>query len=338
LLVKSAVFVAAAVLLNCCAGVGAADDLDTDDRGVEMKKIAYGGWKNNVCLENKQVRLVATLDVGPRIIHFGFKDGENVFKEYKDQLGKSGEKEWCIRGGHRLWHAPEIKPRTYFPDNAPVKSVPAGKNGVKLIPPPETDCGIQKEIEVRLAGSRNEVLLRHRLTNIGQWPVELAPWALTVMAQGGTEIIPLPPKKSHSVCLLPQQSLILWGYTDLSDPRLTLGRRCILLRQDANATKPTKIGISHDQGWVGYLLNGNLFVKRFERVEGAAYPDRGCNFETFTNEDMLEIESLGPLVTLEPGKTVEHVERWNLFHNVPEVKTEADVSRHVLPLVSKLLK
>ena len=36
--------------------------------------------------------------------------------------------------------------------------------------------------------------LTHRLTNVGQKPTDLAPWALTVMAPGGVEIIPLPPK------------------------------------------------------------------------------------------------------------------------------------------------
>ena len=49
-----------------------------------MRKVAYAGWPNCVELTNGKVKLVATTDVGPRIMHFGFVDGQNVFKHYKD--------------------------------------------------------------------------------------------------------------------------------------------------------------------------------------------------------------------------------------------------------------
>ena len=92
----------------------------------------FHGWKNNLRLTNGEVELIVTLDVGPRVIRYGYVDGPNVFKEYEDQLGKSGEVEWQIRGGHRLWVAPEDLTRTYAPDNQPVQSP---TTGIQLIPP-----------------------------------------------------------------------------------------------------------------------------------------------------------------------------------------------------------
>jgi hypothetical protein len=59
----------------------------------------------------------------------------------------------------------------------------------------------------------------------------------------------------------------------------------------------------------------------------------GCCFETFTNPDMLEVETLGPLVSLEPGAAVEHVEEWSLFKDVPAPTNDAEVDRYVLPKV-----
>ena len=54
--------------------------------------------------------------------------------------------------------------------------------------------------------------------------------------------------------------------------------------------------------WGAYLLNGELFIKRSEAIaEPAAYPDFGCTFEMFTNQDFLELETLGPMGTLAPG-------------------------------------
>src|SRR5262249_61656177 len=76
-----------------------------------VEKTDYQGWKNNLRLANGDVELIVTLDVGPRIISYRLADGKNVFKEYVRQLGKSGEKDWQIRGGHRAWVGPGGDPR-----------------------------------------------------------------------------------------------------------------------------------------------------------------------------------------------------------------------------------
>ncbi len=62
-----------------------------------------------------------TGDVGPRVIRFGFVGGQNLFKEFPDELGKSGEERFRGRGGDRVWKAPEDHIGTYVPDNDPVE-------------------------------------------------------------------------------------------------------------------------------------------------------------------------------------------------------------------------
>lgn len=294
-----------------------------------MKKVHYKGWKNCYLISNKIVELILTADVGPRIIRFGFVGDDNEFKEYADQVGKTGGKQWRIYGGHRFWHAPEQDPRTYFPDNVPANVARKG-GGVRVIQPPESTTGIQKEIDIHPSLKRAHVRLVHRLRNTGTWPVELAPWALSVMAQGGTAIIPLPPRGSHPKDLPPSSTITLWAYTDMSDPRWTWGRKFVLLRQDPTAAKPQKVGAMVPDGWVAYARNGHLFVKRFRHVAGATYPDFGCSVESFTNADMLEVETLGPLVRLEPNATVEHVEDWFLLRDVPTPRSESEVQTSVL--------
>ena len=71
------------------------------------------------------------------------------------------------------------------------------------------------------------------------------------------------------------------------------------------------------------------FVKRFGYEEGKNYPDNGVNFETFTNEDMLEMESLGPMTRLPAGEVVEHTERWELIGNVQGFEDEGGIDRNV---------
>jgi hypothetical protein len=106
-----------------------------------------------------------------------------------------------------------------------------------------------------------------------------------------------------------------------------------LLRQDPAATTPQKAGLNTPEGWVAYARNGHLFVKKFHYLREGVYPDLGSSVELFTNEDMLEVETLGPLVELAPGSQVEHVERWFLFAGVKMPASDAEVEAEVLPRV-----
>jgi hypothetical protein len=302
-------------------------------RQTQASKIDYKAWPNCYRLANKTIELIVTTDVGPRIIRFGFVGGENEFVEFPGQLGKTGGQEWRIYGGHRLWHAPEIQPRTYCPDNDPVK-LEQHDGSVRLIQLVESSTGIQKEMAIQLHPKDASVEVLHRLRNCGPWDIELGPWAISAMAGGGTAIVPLPPRGSHGKHLQPESSLSLWKYTNMSDSRWTWGRSFILLRQDPTpGVGQQKVGAMTPDGWAAYARGGNLFLKRFQYVVGAKYPDFGASVEVFTNPEILEVETLGPLVTLRPGAHVEHSERWFLFRDVPEPKNDADVEKHVLPKV-----
>jgi hypothetical protein len=305
--------------------------------------VEYRGWKNNLRLSNGDVELITTLDVGPRVISYRLPGGFNVMKNYDAHMGGTGEAEWQLRGGHRFWLAPEDLTRTYFPDNRPVKAEPLGDHGARIIAPPEKEYGVQKTMDLRLAPAGTRVDVTLRVTNTGSAPTTLAPWGPTVMAAGGVEVIPLPPKAPHPGhpknarspdYYGPNQELVLWPYFDFSDTRWTFGKKYIFLRQDVNKG-PTKIGLAHRMGWVGYLNSGVLFVKRFDYREGAVYPDRGTRYQTFSYQEMLEMETVGELVTLQPGQSAELAESWELHGNVPEFRTEDDVDRVVLPRIQK---
>ena len=297
-----------------------------------MEIVEYNGWSRNVRLSNGEVELIVTQDVGPRVLRFGFIGGPNLFVEMEGQQGGAGELEWMIRGGHRLWLAPERKPLTYELDNTAVE-IEEIPHGVRTRQSPGPLSHVVKSMDVTLAPEANVVTVKHALTNRGEEAIELAPWALSAMAAGGMAVIPLPEKISHDAQLTHNQEWSLWGYTDLSDPRWLFGGKWVFFKQDAEKG-PAKIGMAHREGWVGYLLDDCLFVKRFEWVDGATYPDGGVNFETFSNETFLELESLGPMTNLAPGESATHEERWELHRDVPYVNTEGDADRYVRPLVS----
>jgi hypothetical protein len=286
-----------------------------------IEKISYAGWADCLRLSNGRIELVVATEVGPRILRFGAVGGANLLHEVPSHQGLKGGEEWRSLGGHRLWHAPEAKPRTYAPDNEPV-ACELLPDGVRLQQEVEASTGIQKALEISFLPGRDGMQLNHRLTNRSPWAVELAPWAITIMAPGGTAIVPQEPFAPHPdfpdpgrpaagpASYLPARVLALWSYTRLDDPRWHFLDRHILVQQDHGLAPPLKFGVSNRQGWCGYAKDGELFLKRFPWQEGARYPDEGCNNEVFTNADMLEVESLGPLTTLQPGESAEHRETW----------------------------
>lgn len=296
---------------------------------VKIEKIAYKGWRSCYRMTNGEVELVVTGDVGPRVIRIGFVGGQNLFKEFEDQLGKTGEKDFQLRGGHRIWVAPEELATTWHPDNAPVRIEASGDTLIATAPV-ETGTGLEKQIAITMAAAGTGIEVRHRIRNTNPWTIEFAPWALTMMAPGGTGITGFPPRGRHPEVLLPTNPLVMWAYTDFSDPRWKFTARYLALKMDPKNGKPQKTGLFNTNTWAAYLLGSELFVKQMKADPSKTYPDFGCSFETFTNSEFLELETLGPLTKVPGGGSAEHVERWSLHRNVKIGDwTDAELDRAV---------
>ncbi len=290
--------------------------------------VPYAGWARNLRVSNGDAELVITLDVGPRVIRYALAGGRNVFGELSADLGGAGEPGFKLRGGHRFWVAPEDPRRTYQADNVPVEH--AVDNGVVSVStPPDAEFGLEKRLQIALAPSGSQVVVTHRVRNLGDRPADLAPWALSVMAKGGTAILPLPGGHAHPTDLTsataadfaPGCVLALWPYFRFGDARYQFGARHVRIRQDSGLPS-TKIGLRQSHGWAAYLVDGLCFAKRFPYDANAHYTDGGVNFECYTDPDMLELESLGPFTTLGPGAEVAHVEVWSL-NTLPADVTQA---------------
>jgi hypothetical protein len=295
-----------------------------------IQEIPYAGWKRNLRIQGPTTELVITLDVGPRIIRYAFHDGKNVFVEMQDQLGGANEKEWQIRGGHRFWTAPEGE-HSYEPDNEPVTWEKLGSAAVEITQPASKAFGFQKSMRVELL-EHELVRITHRLTNTGSEPLAVSPWALSVMAPGGMALIPQPRLDLHPSEFpegrdakpeefLPNRELILWPFTDLTDGRFGYSEH--FLRVAYCADRPaTKLGLKLPTGWVAYQNGVLVFAKHLTYDPALPYPDRGSNFEIFTNVQIVELESLAPRLPLKPGAAAEHVEHWTLQPSLPDLRDE----------------
>lgn len=271
---------------------------------ITFSEISYKNFGKCIKMENEAATLIVTVDVGPRIIYYGLNGKKNIFREDinrdsfndKKQLHDFFETEenWYIYGGHRLWSSPESYPESYTPDNHPVPYEKVGERHIMAITMSETT---------------SHVTVKHAIKNIADYEIKLAPWCLTVAEKGGVEIIPQCTKDTG---LLSNRRAVFWAYSDVRDPRFFMCDKYMTLAQ-TDKPEAFKIGVNNEDGWGAYLNNGQLFIKRFDFDPLGEYPDYTVNYETYTNQYIMEIESLGTLEILHPGDFTEYDEHWQIL-------------------------
>lgn len=310
---------------------------------VTVSKIIYGNYGECLKLSNGLADAVVTLDVGPRIIYFGFPGGENFLLEDPERVNRCENEaisavfgegaKWLSYGGHRLWISPEDMPLTYYPDCETVvyMEIP---DGAELIPPPQRVNDFQCRMEVVMSEDKPSLTVKHYVTNIGDTAKRRAVWSITVLSKGGLEVVPQP------VCdtgLLSNRVLSVWPYSNMADERIYWGDKYITLTQKPGMDRSFKFGINNLSGWAGYFNHGGLFIKRYTCDAAGEYPDHGTSFETYTDKEILEMESLGQLVNITPGSTAFHAEHWDIVPDVerPDARDEAAIDAAVKKYIEK---
>jgi len=262
-------------------------------------------------IANRKYEVIVTLDVGIRIMHFSLIGKPNMFDDDCALIENMPDgRTWYSYGGQRLWHAPEAFPRSYAIDDIPLESYEITEKGIRMVRRVEEESNIQKIVEIEFC--EDKLIVYNRLINCNPWPVELAPWTQTAIAEG-LMVYPVTQRNSG---LLPNTHYVVWPYAKMTDPRVYFGERFVTIRTDSENTDPFKFGYPDEYRWAALFNNGMCFVKTFGFCENAVYPDRGCNLECYVQNWGAEMEDLSPLRTLQPGEMYEHKNEWYIFDNV----------------------
>jgi hypothetical protein len=99
----------------------------------------------------------------------------------------------------------------------------------------------------------------------------------------------------------------------MNDPRITYKDDYLLVNQDSNNKNWWKMGFSNDRGWMAYINNEQLFVKKFSMNINKTYSDYGASCESFTSEFFFELETVSSLIKIKPNQTVSLIESWNIY-------------------------
>ncbi len=122
-------------------------------------------------LSNPFLRLDYLTTIGPRLVRLVPAGTEiNLLAETPAVCWDTPFGVYHVRGGHRLWAAPQNDLSTAIPDNDPLQ-IEELPSGIRLVQPLEAPTGLSKAIEVRLNPERAALTLTHTLTNRGVWPL-----------------------------------------------------------------------------------------------------------------------------------------------------------------------
>ena len=301
----------------------------------------YLDYGRVLAITNDVIEAYVTIDVGPRIIRFGYVGGQNFMCDNRDVMPPKTDPEfeaffgkgkgWEILGGHRIWTSPEGYPNSYYPDLDPVK-YEITEWGAIFTPNAETENGMQKQLEIKMDPDDTNMFVTMNVTNIATAPQEFSIWGLTVSACHGTLIIPM---NSNDTGLLHNRNISVWPYTNLADSRLHFGKKYVTLHQDVNIKQSFKLGFGLNHAEAYYCLRDEIFRKSYEtNHKSEIYPDNNCSFETYTNEGFIEIESLSPLKQVKPNETVSLTEHWSLHQKPCDIEWGNDQS--IEEMLSKL--
>lgn len=267
----------------------------------------YKHYGECLFLRNDAVELACALQFGIRVVRFCMLGGENVFYEQPANAAYlCSEAGWRVHAGHRLVLAPESE-LTYWPDTQPVEYALL-PDGVLLTQSEDGYLHIQKQLQLTFTDDPYTVEARYIATNLADAPLDGALWSISAMAAGCVLTVPFGPVMRGAA---PSRFLSLWGDTCLGDERLAFYADKAVFSQTDSA-QYFKLGLWCNEGTARCLSQGQRFTKRFSALEGAQYPDNGCNLEVYICAHMMEFETLAPLTRLMPGEPVSHSELWRL--------------------------
>ena len=261
-------------------------------------------------LANGEIELAITTSVGPRVIRLARPGGPNVFVELPNAvLECPGGGTFHLRGGHRLWVAPEVPPTTYLPDDEAV-ILKTGTDTISATTP-AGDADVERTIRVSLA-TAGSIVVDHVVENRGDRSLSAAAWAITQLPPDGIAVLPQATETADPWGVQPNRSVVLWPYTDPGAPGVEWTAASALIR-GVEDPQPFKIGVENRRGWLAHWRSGELFVKwsRPHR-DDADYLDRGASAQVYRNDRFIELETLSPLTVLAPGERIEHREVWRL--------------------------
>lgn len=279
-----------------------------------IQKSKFFGYSNCIVLQNKTLKVVVDPNVGGRLLHYGPQDNNILFenRDFDGKLWNEGDPTFEVSGG-RFDFGPE-KTTGFRKSFFNTWEVKIHNDTVRLTSPKDYDLGVQLIRDFILDKQSSKLTCIQHIKNISDSPKRYAHWSRTFAEGGGICLVPINP---HS--RLPKgYAMYLYGTKTLDfDPNKeeNLRLRDGILEFLGPPSNP-KFVMDSNAGWLAYISKDDqLFVKKFEASDNKIYGDILSNQVSiwYYKNEKCEIEPIGPLEFIEPGKSISFTEEWWLL-------------------------
>ena len=318
-------FLCCAVTL-CCLSTSA----------VTGEVIAYHGYQKAIELKNGDTRVVLCPEVGGRVLEYSRHGVNALYLSRAEQDWKPGDRPQGSAGRF------DIGPEYIIPNRDTLWSGEwtgeiTGARSAKLTSQKDAATGVQLVREFTLAADSSHLSCQQTIVNVSQETKEWCHWSRTFAVGKGICVVPLTEPKTSPQSRFPQGYVMYEGRARINvqpeDPQIR--RRDNVLEIHPTPAHP-KLGFDSYAGVIAYAAPNNLlFVKRFK-----TYPDRVYNEAAgltisvwYPDNEMVELEPIGPREVLPPGASASFTENWYLA----EMKFPAKGESLDLPALQKQL-
>jgi len=270
---------------------------------MEIKKVTFNDFPNCYEIHTKNEKMILTSSFGPRILYFGNNNTGNIlFNEANPLKKKIG---FHLYGGHRFWLAPETQ-FTARSDDRPCL-VEQKDNYLKIT---SYDPQLHFEKTLRITEKNNRFSVEHIFVNKGRYIFPASLWGLTCVPPEGIVFFPWNTTGSWKL-----SKIIYWQRwtkqkTNISSNQFVPTPDLFLIKPNGDTGK---VGTAGYEGFVGITNKNYTFIKKFNYVDGASYPDDNCAIEVYTCKYFIELETLSPIYMTEPNHPYVHTEEWILI-------------------------
>ena len=281
--------------------------------GTSIKRIKFQGFEA-VELLTPALRLVALTAMGPRIAFVGPPGGDNLLMWTP---GKYRRGEWDLMGGHRLWVArpgADEAEETYATDNQACH-LDTQADGFTLTAAVDPVHRTRRGVRVTLLAP-DRVALDHFVRNESDmlWSGGLWTLTCTLPAKGATYTVPLGDGAAWDYAT--GVAFRTWGGghggVGFNDPQFDCTDDAMVVHPSGRENKRM---LKADPGIIAMHdpVRRLVFAKHIGYQPDASYP-LGTNLAIYVGPKnfMVEMEAMGPSVTLKPGQSLGLRETWVL--------------------------
>ena len=263
-------------------------------------------------LSNDSVRVVLEPNLGGRVLAYEL-NGKNVLYVDDSQDGL-------------IYEGKNLHPSAGRCDFGPEKTVPAhpnlylgkwsarmtGNREAEMISQKDSVTGVQLVRKFKLAQTGSRLEFTQVIKNISSSSRSYCHWSRTFVKGSGIALAPLHPQSRYP------RNFILYGPGNIlnfmPESEENIRIREGVLELLAPPSQP-KIVTDTETGWLAYItLDNQLFIKKYPvyplRIYGEMAASTAC---VYYKPLFCEIEPIGPMENIAPGKEASFTEYWYLF-------------------------